>query len=110
MGTWGHPSGLERPNLKRRGTTFTEPRTPPRGQEPRYRCPEGPSHHTSAGPKIWAGRAQRSPPTSQKNGSTQPGRSKIGTWFSCGKHGHLQRDCREMECSFGHVCGRENCA
>uniref|UniRef100_A0A452GNJ7 SCAN box domain-containing protein n=1 Tax=Gopherus agassizii TaxID=38772 RepID=A0A452GNJ7_9SAUR len=63
-GTQGHPSGLERPNPERRGTTHTEPRTPPRGQEPRYRRPKGPSHHTSAGLKTRAGRAQRSPPTS----------------------------------------------
>uniref|UniRef100_A0A674J1P5 CCHC-type domain-containing protein n=1 Tax=Terrapene triunguis TaxID=2587831 RepID=A0A674J1P5_9SAUR len=38
----------------------------------------------------------------------RPRRPEIGPCFSCGKRGHLQRDCTEMDCSFGHVCAGEN--
>uniref|UniRef100_A0A452GKD1 SCAN box domain-containing protein n=1 Tax=Gopherus agassizii TaxID=38772 RepID=A0A452GKD1_9SAUR len=50
----------------RRVNTRTKPRTPPRGQGPRYRCPKSPPRQTPVGPETGASRTQRSPATSQK--------------------------------------------
>ncbi|KAG6923214.1 zinc finger protein 215, partial [Chelydra serpentina] len=98
--------GPERPTIGRKGTTRMEPRNLSWGTEPRPRPAEGPARRAPTPRPDTRGTA-RSPPRGPAGTLPWPGRSDLGPCFSCGKYGHLQRDCTEMDCSFGQVCTGE---
>uniref|UniRef100_A0A674J062 CCHC-type domain-containing protein n=1 Tax=Terrapene triunguis TaxID=2587831 RepID=A0A674J062_9SAUR len=58
-------------------------------------------------PAGTAGGYRRNPPGGDPGTRPQPERATLGPCFSCGKYGHLRRDCPEPGCAFGQVYSGE---